>query len=232
MAPTDLSELKQRLLYTFKNEGLLAEALRHSSFVNEQAKADIRDNERLEFLGDAVLNLVVGDLLMQRYPHLAEGDLSKTRANLVNEAQLAAIARKLGVGLHIQLGKGEIQTNGCEKNSILAGTFEAVVAAVYLDGGFDAVFKIIDIHFSDLLKNNSTPAAYHDYKSRVQEIVQMTHREIPVYTVVHENGPDHDKTFRIQLSVSGLRTEGVGKSKKLAEQDAARKCLELLKPDV
>jgi len=232
MATTDLSELTQRLFYTFKNEDLLAESLRHSSFVNEQSDADVRDNERLEYLGDAVLNLVVGHLLMQRYPELAEGDLSKTRANLVNESQLAVIARKIDLGLHIQLGKGEIQTNGREKNSILAGTFEAVVAAVYLDGGFDAVFEIIDIHFSHLLKTITTPSAFHDYKSRVQEIVQVTHKEIPVYTVVRESGPDHDKTFQVQLNVGGLRTEGVGKSKKMAEQDAARKCLELLKPDV
>lgn len=231
MTLTNLSELNQKLLYTFKNQDLLKESLRHSSFVNEQSDADIRDNERLEFLGDAVLNFVVGHLLMRRYSDLKEGDLSKMRANLVNESQLAAIARKTGLGPHINLGRGEIQSNGCEKNSILAGTFEAVAAAVYLDGGFDAAFDFIDSHFSDLLKATSTPAACHDYKSQVQEIVQVTHKEIPVYTVVDESGPDHDKTFRVQLKVSDRCAEGVGKSKKMAEQDAAKKYLEILKPD-
>ena len=151
MAQRDLSDLKHKLMYEFKNTDLLDESLRHSSFVNEQAAPDVRDNERLEFLGDAVLNVVVGHILMKRYPDLKEGDLSKMRANLVNESQLAAIAGKIGLGSYIQLGRGEIQTNGREKNSILANTFEAVIAAVYLDDGFDAAFKIVERHFLPLL---------------------------------------------------------------------------------
>jgi ribonuclease-3 len=231
MASSDLSDLKQKLLYYFKDENLLEESLRHSSFVNEHTDPDIRDNERLEFLGDAVINLVIGHLIMQRYPDLKEGDLSKMRANLVNESQLAAIARKIDLGKYIQLGKGEIQTNGREKNSILADTFEAVVAAVYLDGGFNAVFKIIGNHFSPLLVSIATSDAHTDYKSQVQELAQVIHKEMPIYTVVHESGPDHDKTFGVELKIRELCTEGVGKSKKMAEQDAARKCLEMLKSD-
>jgi len=231
MTSTDLSELQQKLCYEFTNIDFLVESLRHSSFVNENLELDIQDNERLEFLGDAVLNLVVGHMLMHRYPDLKEGDLSKMRANLVNESQLASIARQMNLGSYLQLGKGEIQTKGWEKKSILADTFEAVIAAVYLDGGFDAAFRIIDGHFSFLLDSVVTSTANHDYKSQVQELVQMKYQQIPVYAVVHESGPDHDKTFRVRLTVGNIQAEGEGKSKKAAEQDAARKGLELLTSD-
>lgn len=231
MVQFDISELERNLCYRFKNTDLLDESLRHSSFVNEQSDQNLVDNERLEFLGDAVLNLVVGHILMQHFPELKEGDLSRMRANLVNETQLASISRKIDIGPHIQLGKGEIQTNGREKNSILANTFEAIIAAVYLDDGFEAAFNIILEHFSVLLDAITMPNADHDFKSRLQEFVQTTQKIMPLYTIVHENGPDHDKTFWVQLKVGKLQTEGVGKSKKLAEQDAARKGLKILKAD-
>jgi ribonuclease-3 len=229
MTSTDLSELQQKLRYEFKNLDFLAESLRHSSFVNENLDLDIQDNERLEFLGDAVLNLVVGHMLMVRYPDLKEGDMSKMRANLVNESQLASIAQEMNLGSYLQLGKGEIQTKGWEKPSILANTFEAVIAAIYLDGGFDAAFKIIDVHFSILLESIVMSTVNHDFKSQVQEIIQMRQQKMPVYTVVHENGPDHEKTFRVRLNAGDIQTEGEGKSKKAAEQNAAKKCLKLLK---
>ncbi len=231
MAQIDLSNLKQKLKYEFKNLDLLNESLRHSSYVNEQDDPSIRDNERLEFLGDAVLNVVVGHILMKRYPDLKEGDLSKMRANLVNESQLATIARKIDLGSYIQLGRGEIQTDGREKNSILAGAFEAIIAAIYLDSGFEAAFIIVDNHFSLLLDSVITPDSNHDYKSQMQEFAQVYYKEMPVYTVIHEKGPDHDKTFRVRMQVYGFQTEGVGKSKKMAEQDAARRGLEILKSD-
>ena len=229
MTSTDLSELQQKLRYEFKNLDFLAESLRHSSFVNENLDLDIQDNERLEFLGDAVLNLVVGHMLMVRYPDLKEGDMSKMRANLVNESQLASIAQEMNLGSYLQLGKGEIQTKGWEKPSILANTFEAVIAAIYLDGGFDAAFKIIDVHFSILLESIVMSTVNHDFKSQVQEIIQMRQQKMPVYTVVHESGPDHEKTFRVRLNAGDIQTEGEGKSKKAAEQNAAKKCLKLLK---
>ena len=144
--------IEQKLEYQFHSKDLLDEALRHSSYVNEQPGSDLRDNERFEFLGDAVLNLIVGHILMDRYPHLKEGGLSRTRANLVNETQLAIMARSINLGPCLQLGKGEIQTNGMEKNSILAGAFEALMAAVYLDGGFKVAFRRIEnnfVHFLD-----------------------------------------------------------------------------------
>jgi ribonuclease III len=232
MLNADHAELQRKLLYEFKNTILLDESLRHSSFVNEQADTGMRDNERLEFLGDAVLNLVIGDILMQRHPDSNEGDLSRMRANLVNEAQLATIARSINLGSYLQLGKGEIQTNGREKNSILADAFEAVTAALYLDGGFDAAFKTIDRHFSPLIESVTAPMANYDYKSQVQEFVQVTQQEMPIYTVIHESGPDHDKTFQVRLQLQQLHAEGVGKNKKTAEQDAARKALEMLKTNI
>jgi ribonuclease-3 len=231
MASTDLSELQQKLCYEFKNLEFLAESLRHSSFVNENFELDIQDNERLEFLGDAVLNLVIGHMLMARYPDLKEGDMSKMRANLVNESQLASIAQEMNLGSYLQLGKGEIQTKGWEKPSILANTFEAIIAAIYLDGGFDAAFKIIDGHFSLLLESVVMSTVNHDFKSQVQELIQTNQQKMPVYTVVHESGPDHDKTFRVRLNAGEIQTEGEGKSKKAAEQNAAQKCLKLLKSD-
>ncbi|MDL1968318.1 MAG: ribonuclease III [Deltaproteobacteria bacterium] len=228
MKEINSSEFEQKFLHKFNEITILEEALSHSSFVNEQDDANIKDNERFEFLGDAVLNLVVGHILMQRYPYLNEGDLSRMRAGLVNESQLATIARAIDLGSFLRLGRGEIQTNGCEKNSILADTFEAVIAAVYIDGGFDEAFKMIENLFSDLLNSIAASLDNHDYKSRIQELVQENYKIIPQYRVLQEIGPDHDKTFKVQLEVCEIKTEGIGKSKKMAEQDAARKALEIL----
>lgn len=218
-----------KLEYNFSDEDLIEEAFRHSSYVNEQIGETFRDNERLEFLGDAVLNLIVGHILMERFPDIKEGELSRMRANLVNETQLACIARMIDIGSYTKLGKGELQTNGREKNSILADTFEAVIAAVYLDGGFDAAFAVIETRLAPLLDAIDKPYANQDYKSQLQELIQVTQRQMPVYSVIYENGPDHDKTFGVQLVVRDLKTEGTGKSKKLAEQDAARKALKNLR---
>ncbi len=222
----DYQKLQEILRYRFKDPALLEEALRHSSFVNEQLEADLRDNERLEFLGDAVLNLVIGHLLMQTYPQMREGDLSRIRANMVNETQLAEIARGLDLGPHLLLGKGEIQSNGQEKNSLLANAFEAVVAAVYLDNGLESVANVIQYHFKELVETAPTATSGQDYKSRLQEAVQSTIKEIPQYRVVDESGPDHEKTFTVAMSVGTIQTQGIGKTKKAAEQDAARKGLE------
>jgi ribonuclease-3 len=229
MQTSDHFEIEKKLGYEFRSKQLLDEALRHSSFVNEQPDVDLRDNERFEFLGDAVLNLIVGHILMERYPNLKEGDLSRIRANLVNESQLAIIARAIDLGAFIRLGKGEIQTRGSEKNSILAGAFEALIAAVYLDGGFKGVFKIIKNIFVPLLDSVNSAIDSYDYKSRLQEWAQEEQGSVPYYKVVREEGPDHDKTFWISVKVFDVESEGHGKSKKMAEQDAARKALEKLK---
>ncbi len=223
----DLKRLQETLRYRFNNLALLEESLRHSSFVNEQADENLRDNERLEFLGDAVLNLVVGHLLMHGYPQMKEGELSRIRANMVNETQLADIARTLNLGAFLLLGRGEIQSNGREKNSLLANVVEAVIAAIYLDGGFDAAFDFIKMNFSALIKAAPGLGTGHDFKSRLQETVQSTIKEVPQYRVIQESGPDHDKTFHVTMTVGNIEAQGVGKSKKMAEQDAARKGLDL-----
>lgn len=228
MNNVNLLDIEQKLGYQFQSKELLAEALRHSSYVNEQPESDLRDNERLEFLGDAVLNLIVGHILMERYPQLKEGDLSRTRANLVNETQLATMARTLDLGFCLQLGKGEIQTQGMEKNSILAGAYEALIAALYLDSGYEVTFGIIEKNFVPILEQVHSASDSYDYKSRLQEWVQEKHGAIPNYTVVNEKGPDHDKTFWVCVKVFGIEAQGSGKSKKTAEQDAARRALEQL----
>jgi ribonuclease III len=224
----DCRQLQSTLRHNFNNLGLLQEALRHSSYVNEQPDANLRDNERLEFLGDAVLNLVIGHLLMESFPEMHEGDLSRIRANMVNETQLADIARSIDLGSYLLLGKGELQNNGRDKSSLLANAFEAVMAAVFLDNGLDAAAAVIQHHFKDLVASAPTTAIGQDYKSRLQEAVQSTIREIPQYHVIDESGPDHDKVFTVSMSVGTIQTRGTGKSKKSAEQDAARNGLELL----
>jgi len=231
MEAKDSLGIEQILHYEFKDKNLLQEALRHSSFVNELGEPQLRDNERFEFLGDAVLNLIVGHILMRCYPDLKEGDLSRSRANLVNEFRLAKTARSVNLGAYISLGKGEIQTQGREKNSILADTFEALTAAIYLDGGFEAAYEIIAKKFQPLIEQLDAFAPNYDYKSQLQERVQVGHGVIPDYSIVREEGPDHDKTFWVTLKTMDIEAEGSGKSKKAAEQDAARKALELLCKD-
>jgi ribonuclease III len=223
--------LEAALDYQFANPDLLSDALHHTSYVNEHPQKKLASNERLEFLGDAVLNLAVSHLLMQRYPDLNEGDLSRNRAHLVNETQLADIAREIDLGPHLLLGKGEELTRGRDKNSILADTVEAVIAAVYLDGGFDAAFAFVEQWFSELLTTVTGSRHATDYKSRLQERVQSAYQEVPRYTVVGASGPDHSKTFTVQVSVADITAEGDGKSKKMAEQQAAKMGLELLDQD-
>jgi ribonuclease III len=218
--------------YEFSNTDLLTEALRHSSYVNEQTDAMLRDNERLEFLGDAVLNLAIGHLLSQSYPEMHEGDLSRIRANLVNETRLSEVARSIELGDYLLLGKGEIQTNGREKNSILANAFEAVLAAIYLDGGFDTALAIVNNHFGQLVETAQDLNVGMDFKSRLQEAAQGSLKAIPAYEVVQESGPDHDKTFRVRMSVGSINAEGIGKSKKTAEQEAARRGLKQIEADL
>jgi ribonuclease-3 len=227
----DTNTLQQTLRYRFADANLLEEALRHSSYVNEQLDPEMRDNERLEFLGDAVLNLVVGHLLMKAYPQLHEGELSRIRANLVNETQLSQIARSLKLGSYLLLGKGEMQSNGWDKNSLLANALEAVIAAVYLDNGFEAAAQLIEHHFKSLIQSALIITTGQDYKSHLQEAVQISIKQIPQYKVVDESGPDHEKTFTVSMTVGTLCTEGKGKNKKTAEQDAARKAIDLLEQD-
>jgi ribonuclease III len=227
-AYTDYQSLETLVGYHFDNIDLLAEALRHSSFVNEQIDDELHDNERMEFLGDAVLSLVIGHLLMRDYPHLHEGELSRIRANMVNETQLADLSRMISLGQFLQLGKGELQSNGRDKNSILANAFEALIAAVYLDKGFGAAFDFIESRFKPLLSDESHVLSGQNYKSRLQEKLQSNGNGPPVYKVIEETGPDHEKTFHVAMQFGDLQAQGQGKSKKAAEQEAARSALEML----
>ncbi len=222
------SPLETLLDHSFRDRGLLEEALRHSSFVNEAPEAGLRDNERLEFLGDAVLSLAVGHLLIERFPEFEEGELTRTRASLVNEQQLAWLARRLDLGVHLHLGKGEAQSGGQAKSSILSGALEALMAAVYLDGGYGAARKIVARLFQPLIERLAGLGDQTDHKSQLQEIVQAQPGAMPRYTVIQEKGPDHDKTFWVELRVLDIEAQGRGKTKKAAEQDAARRALELL----
>ncbi len=233
MSEQELSSLEDELGYQFKNIGLFREALQHSSYVNEQRDLDLQDNERLEFLGDAVLDLVITHILMEQFPKTREGDLSRMRATIVNESQLSLVAQRLNLGQHLLLGRGEEQSNGQEKKSILADALEAVIAAVYLDGGLQAGFEVIERQFSEMISHVRDRLAEEDFKSRLQELVQVQFKRIPDYKIVAESGPDHDKTFEVRLSIgNSLTTHGTGKSKKAAEQAAAEVALEKLKDEV
>lgn len=221
------SMLEDNLLYRFSKPDLLETALCHRSYAYEQStKTD--DNEKLEFLGDAVLNLVVSHILMTRFPDLNEGELSRIRASLVNENRLAAVARSIDLGEYVQLGKGESKSKGSKKKSILSDTFEALMAAVYLDGGYIPAFEVIERLFSGHFNTIEKKPPLYDYKSLLQELAQNRYQQVPEYRVVGSEGPDHDKTFHVVLAVCGIEAEGFGKSKKAAEQDAAKKAFDIL----
>jgi ribonuclease-3 len=224
-----LKELQKKIGYRFKSLDLLNQSLRHKSFVHENVDAQGQDNERLEFLGDAVLDLVIGHLIMDRYPDYAEGSLSRLRASVVNETRLAKIARDLVLGEYLLLGKGEEMTRGREKSSILSSSLEALLAAIYLDGGYKKAFKTIARLFFRTLEVAEKESFYQDYKTKLQEISQDTFKAIPRYVLAKEYGPDHQKVFGVQVQIQGkVAGVGAGRSKKEAEQRAARRTLEKL----
>jgi len=232
---TLLKKLEAELLHEFKDKAILRLALSHKSHANEgrkrgtSAEAFVRvHNERLEFLGDAVLGLVITDLLSEKFPFADEGKLSKMRSSLVKASTLAAIARSIDLGSYLLLGKGELSTKGNDKDSILSSTYEAVLGAIYLDGGLSAAFNAVKKHFSALFDEASTLSAKHDTKTQLQEITQAKFRKSPTYKVVSEEGPDHEKLFEVMVSVGALKRYGKGRNKKEAEQDAARFLLDYL----
>jgi len=222
-----LKEFEKRLGISFKKKEHLFRALTHKSFVNEKNNPVRDHNERYEFLGDAVLELAISHILMGSFPQYPEGELSKIRAAIVNERQLAEIARKIGLSDYLNLGKGEEMTGGRSKPSLLSDAFEAVLGGIYLDRGFDKAKKLIECLFSDILNNVGTKDFYKDYKTRLQEVVQARFRTIPKYKVARESGPDHRKIFEVDLFIANERYGvGRGSSKKIAEQNAARAALE------
>ena len=227
-----LKTLESSLSHSFSNISLLDQALVHRSYINENPAFPFGDNERMEFLGDAVLELCITDLLMKTFPDYSEGQLSKLRASVVNEQPLAELARELEIGRYILLGKGEENSGGRSKASILANTLEAVIAAVYLDGGYDRAWDAVRRLFALLIEEGSRNLTYRDYKTALQELSQNRFKEIPRYALIGEYGPDHDKIFESRLAIAEiLETTGKGKSKKEAEQNAARAALDALLPN-
>ncbi|MEW6220320.1 MAG: ribonuclease III [Thermodesulfobacteriota bacterium] len=217
-----LAILQERLGYVFQEPELLHKALIHSSFAYEQAASSRDHNETLEFLGDAVLDLVIGDELFRRFPDLKEGDLTRCRAALVNEGHLATVARAIGLGGFLCLGKGEEASAGREKASILAGAFEAVCGAVYLDGGFVAAQALVQRQFDASLASVGDSELLLDAKSRLQELIQEREAATPEYLLEQAEGPDHQKIFTVSVRLGGrVLAFGRGRSKKEAEQQAA-----------
>jgi ribonuclease-3 len=222
-----LSDIQQRIGHTFKNTELLERALTHKSYANENRVS--YHNERMEFLGDAVLSLVISEYLMKTWPDSTEGDLSRLRAAVVSEPALAAVSRDIGLGNHLLLGKGEDQTGGRNKDSLLADCLEALIAAVYLDAGKDAAESLIIHLFEETIKKTSASGGSLDYKTALQELCQEQLKQLPEYRIVSETGPDHQKQFAMEVWIKGqLSGSGTGKSKKEAEQRAAKEALEKL----
>lgn len=223
MSGHDLSELSAKLHYEFTKPELLEEAFRHSSYVNEMVGSGLKDNERLEFLGDAVLDLAVSHILMELFREEKEGVLSKCRAAIVNEKVLWQLAKDLRLGEYLLLGKGEELSGGREKPSILANALEALIGALYLDGGFSKTKEILHRFFVPVLGRIDIEAILDDFKSVLQEFTQEAYKMRPEYVMIGESGPAHDKVFRVAVYVQGkLMAEGEGRSKKDAEQNAAR----------
>lgn len=221
-----MADLENTIGYRFGDRSILNEALTHSSYANEQGKSRIESNERFEFLGDAVLSIIVADYLFAKRPKLPEGELTKRRAALVCESALATFANEIKLGDSIQLGKGEIKAGGAKRASTLSNCFEALIAAIYLDGGMEParyfVLRFVKAH--DTLEEDTW-----DYKTQLQEVVQKNPEEQLRYVVAGEEGPDHDKTFNVEVLLnSNVIGRGAGHSKKAAEQQAAKEALALM----
>ncbi len=221
--------LEARLGFSLSDHSLALAALTHKSYVNEHRGEKLADNERLEFLGDAVIDLAVSHRLMERFPEAREGELSKLRAAVVDEAGLAQIARDLALGPLLRLGRGEELTGGRQKASLLDDAFEAVIAAVYLGDGLGQVLALVDRLLGEAFARAAAGTLDRDYKTQLQELAQSRLRSTPRYRVVAEHGPEHSKTFEVDLELRGeVLGHGTGRSKKDAEQAAAKRALEAL----
>lgn len=227
----DLRELEKKIGYTFHNKSLFRQALTHSSYANEHKHEGLKDNERLEFLGDAVLEIVSSEFLFHNYPDMAEGEMTKLRASIVCEPTLAMCTHEIDLGSYLMLGRGEERTGGRNRDSIVSDAMESVIGAIYLDGGFANAKEFI-CRF--ILKDIEHKKLFYDSKTILQEIVQSDYKGSEIeYVLTGENGPDHDKKFVVNLVV-GDRTlgQGVGRTKKAAEQEAAYRAIIKLKGNV
>ena len=226
----EFEELERRVGYWFKDRGLLEHALTHTSRAAEDASGGVADNESLEFLGDAVLGLVVADLLFHAYPTSDEGQKSKIKASVVSTQALVRRAEEMQLGAHLLLGRGEEKTGGRFKQALLADAYEALIAAIYLDGGLPAAAAFLERELSDAIEEGAGQTVVgQDYKSALQERVQALGHPLPEYRVAAESGPDHRKVFTIDVVVAGeVLGSATGKAKKAAEQEAARLALDRL----
>ncbi|MGZ5494687.1 MAG: ribonuclease III [Thermoanaerobaculia bacterium] len=223
----DLPEFERRIGYTFQRRDLLTRAMTHKSYSHEARGENARHNETFEFLGDSVLGFVIGDMLFRHFPELDEGALSKMKAYLVSATSLAEKARRFDMGEVILLGVGEEKTGGRKKDSLLANLFEALLAAVFLDGGIEPARNLIEQSFLDDIKAiDKQDLLFQDYKTALQELAQGKGLPLPEYSVVDEVGPDHDKRFIVEVKVGSLSTRGEGSSKKEAQQQAAKIALD------
>ena len=223
------ASLQKALGYQFRDVKLLEQALTHTSYANENRAGRISHNERLEFLGDSILGFVVADYLYRNFPSHLEGDLTRMRAELVCERSLAVMAKELNLGPELRLGHGEERSGGRERASILSDACEAIMAAAYLDGGFEAARGIVYRHILDRVAEASHSC---DFKTILQELVQREKGQSLAYRLVDESGPDHDKTFAVEVLRNGEAVgRGTGRSKKLAEQAAAREAITRLFPE-
>ena len=225
-----IKDLETAIGYRFHNISLLQNALTHSSYANERWHNSLLSNERLEFLGDSVLGMLVAEYLYRTFPDRPEGELTRMRADMVCEKTLANVANSIGLGEHLLLGHGEEQSKGRTRNSILADAMESVIAACFLDGGMEAAqdfvkrFILVEVPVKKL--NNA------DYKTALQELVQQKKNQVLAYTLIGESGPDHDKQFTVEVSLNGKSVgQGTGTSKKRAEQMAAQAAIALLFPE-
>jgi len=227
----EFETLQQAIGYRFKDRGLLEHAMTHTSRANEDVSGGVVDNESMEFLGDALLGFVVADLLFHEFPEFDEGEKSKTKASLVSTASLARQAERLRIGEHLLLGKGEEKTGGRRKQALLADGYEALLAAIYLDGGIEPARGFITREFRDLIADvRRHGVGGEDYKSALQELLQSRDQPLPEYRLVNTLGPDHSKLFEVEVVVRGEPlSRATGSSKKDAEQEAARAALEKLK---
>ena len=228
----EFDALQQAIGYRFRDRGLLEHAMTHTSRANEDVSGGVHDNESMEFLGDAVIGFVIADVLFREFPDFDEGEKSKTKAALVSTATLARQAERLNLGEHLLLGRGEEKTGGRRKQALLADGYEALIAAIYLDGGIEHVRAFIVREFAPLLAEVQQHgiAGSQDYKSALQELLQAREQPLPEYRLVGTMGPDHRKLFQVEVVVNGEPlAESTGPSKKEAEQDAARAALDKLK---
>ena len=224
-----IKDLEEAIGYHFRNISLLQNALTHSSYANERWHNSLLSNERLEFLGDSILGMLVAEYLFRSFPNRPEGELTRMRADMVCEKTLAAVANSIHLGDHLLLGHGEEQGGGRSRESILADAVESVIAACFLDGGMEASLRFIRRFI--LVEVPVTKLHNTDYKTQLQELVQQKRNQVLTYSLARETGPDHDKQFEVEVSLNGsVVGKGIGSSKKRAEQDAARAAVEHLFP--